>query len=102
MALDKTTGYTGTLNGKLFSVDLATGDIHWTFQTDGYKKFRQKYFQKDDNSFVENIGKILPDGNAILRMYEELGAIFSGPVVADKNIFVASNDGIVYCLEMPL
>ena len=93
------TGFTGTLNGKLFSVDLTTGAIRWTFLTDGFKTYRRKYFQEDDSLYVENIGRLLPDGNAILKMYRELGAVFSKPVAVGKSVVFASNDGTIYCIE---
>jgi len=97
MAVVNKTGFTGTLNGKLFCIDLTDGNILWTFQTDGYKAFRKKYLQDDDN-YVADIGRLLPDGNAILKMYEELGAIFSQPIVHDGNIVFASNDGTIYSI----
>lgn len=100
MALNENYGYTGTLNGKLFCVDLQSGEIRWTFLSDGYKKFRHRYFEEDDTRFVANIGKLLPNGDAILRMYEELGAVFSKPLVVADRIFMASNDGTVYCLRL--
>jgi outer membrane protein assembly factor BamB len=87
------------LNGKLFCIDLKTGNIRWTFHTDGYKKHRSKYFQRDD-VFVENIGKLLPDGEAILNMYRELGAVFSQPIVSERRLLFASNDGTIYCLGL--
>jgi outer membrane protein assembly factor BamB len=99
MAIKDHTGYTGTLMGKLFAIDLTTGNITGTFMTDGYKKHGRKYFQADNNYFVENIGKLLPNGTAILKMYEELGAIFSQPVMTGKKIIFASNDGTIYCVE---
>jgi outer membrane protein assembly factor BamB len=98
IALMHNTGYSGTLMGKLFCINLDSGDIVWTFLTDGYRKFRSKYFQENDNYFVENIGKLLTNGNAILKMYEELGGIFSTPAIVGGTIVVASNDGTLYCL----
>ena len=94
---NKRYGYTGTLNGKLFCIDLTNGAIRWTFLTDGYKRFAKKYFE-DGNVFVKDIATLLPNGKAILTMYRELGAIFSTPVLAGDRIFLASNDGTIYCL----
>jgi outer membrane protein assembly factor BamB len=99
MAVVNKTGYTGTLMGKLFAIDLSTGKVIRKFTTDGYEKHNRKYFQKDDNFFVENIGQLLPNGNAILKMYEELGAVFSQPVVAGNKIIFGANDGTIYCVE---
>jgi len=98
MVVANNTGVTGTLNGKLFCVDLIKGNILWEFETDGYKAFARKYFREDGN-YVPHIGKLLPNGTAILRMYEELGAIFSSPVIHDGNIFFASNDGTLYSIR---
>ena len=99
MAIDGQSGYIGTLMGKLFCVDLRTGGIEWTFRTDGYKKYAGKYFQEDDRFFVANIGALLPNGNAMLKMYEQLGAVFSQPLELGGKILFASNDGTLYCLE---
>lgn len=100
IAISNNLGYTGTLNGKLFCIDLNAGDIRWTFLTDTYKKFRSRYFQNDEDRFVDNIGQILPNGDAILKMYERLGAIFSQPLVVGQKVVFASNDGTVYCLQL--
>jgi outer membrane protein assembly factor BamB len=99
MTIVNNTGYTGTLMGKLFAIDLSTGNVTKTFNTNGYEKYKRKYFQKDDNLFVENIGQLLPNGDAILKMYEELGAVFSQPVVAGTKIVFAANDGTIYCID---
>jgi eukaryotic-like serine/threonine-protein kinase len=99
MALDKNTGYVGTLMGKLFTIDLTNGNIKSTFEGDGYKNFRAKYFKEDDNYFVDNIGKLIVNGDAILKMYQELGAVFSQPVIVDRSIIFCSYDGNVYCLK---
>ena len=100
VAISNNHGYTGTLNGKLFCVELNAGDIRWTFLTDGYREFRSRYFQNNDDRFVDNIGDLLPNGDAILMMYERLGAIFSTPIVIGDKLVFASNDGTVYCLGL--
>lgn len=100
LAVHERRGYTGTLNGKVFCVDLTSGEILWTFHTDGYRRFASRYFQKDDRYFVEHIGKLLPNGDAILQMYRELGAVFSSPAIEGRRLYVGSADGTVYCLGL--
>ncbi|HEX8041429.1 MAG TPA: hypothetical protein VF490_19915 [Chryseosolibacter sp.] len=80
-------------------MDLRTGGIEWTFRTDGYKMYARKYFQEDDRLFVANIGALIPNGSAMLKMYAQLRAVFSQPVLLGRKILFASNDGTLYCLE---
>jgi outer membrane protein assembly factor BamB len=97
MALTKDYGYVGTLAGKIFKINLADGKILQTFITDAHKQSRSKYLKEDDN-YVDNIGALLPNGNAMLQMYIDMGAIFSRPIVVREKIVFASNDGFVYAI----
>jgi len=93
--------YFGSFNGKLYAVDLKTGQFAWEFQTQAGKK--------------DALGVVGPDGRpdfkAIFRsqFYEDmyrageklfsLGSIISSPTVDRGIIYVGSTDGNLYALE---
>ena len=93
--------YFGSFNGKLYAVDLKTGQFNWEFQTQAGKK--------------DPLGIVGPDGSpefkAIFRsqfyddMYRavdklfSLGSIVSSPTVDRGIIYVGSTDGNLYALE---
>ncbi|SRR5260221_994063 len=98
MVMSKSMGYFGTLMGKLFGIDLKTGVIKWTFEGDGYKKHKGKYFTAEDKH-LDTIVPTLGNFDNLLKMYQELGAVFSTPSINNDYIIYAGADGIVYCLE---
>jgi outer membrane protein assembly factor BamB len=93
--------YFGAFNGKLYAVDLKTGQFAWEFQTQAGKK--------------DALGVVGPDGRpdfkAVFRsqFYEDmyragerlfsLGSILSSPTVDRGVIYVGSTDGNLYALE---
>lgn len=93
--------YFGAFNGKLYAVDLKTGQFAWEFQTQAGKK--------DALGVVGADGR--PDFKAIFRsqFYEDmyrageklfsLGSIVSSPTVDRGVIYVGSTDGNLYALE---
>lgn len=95
MTRSQSMGYFGTLMGKIFGIDLKTGKIKWSLNTEGYNNHRLKYL-KDDDNYRDDIGAILGTGNDALQMYYNLGAIFSTPAITNEYIVVSSADGSVY------
>lgn len=91
-------GYFGTLQGKIFGLDLKTGTIRWTFTTDGYQQYHDRYFKADD-SFRDDIGALIRVPEDFLAMYYRMGAIFSKPAISGNRILISSLDGTVYCLR---
>ncbi len=91
--------YFGTLLGKIHGLDLQTGAIRWTFNTDGYNEHHSKYFPSESvivkNDFYASLS--WPDG--YITALHELGAIFSKPAISENLIIVSSTDGTVYCLR---
>lgn len=98
MSFSGASGYFGTLMGKVFSLELKTGAVRWTFTTDGYRQNRERYFKPDD-TFRPDIGSIIRVPEDFLQLYYRMGAIFSAPAISDKRIIIGSADGTVYCLE---
>lgn len=96
--LSDSTGYVGTLNGNLLAVNLNNGNIDWTYQTEGRKKFFDQYFTKDEqfnDTSLEMLGK---DLGAQVPIFYKTGGIFSKPAIKDKLLVFSSSEGNVYCL----
>lgn len=93
--------YFGSFNGKLYAVDLKTGQYAWEFQTQAGRK--------DALGVVAADGR--PDFKAIFRsqfyddMYRagerlfSLGSILSSPAVDRGTVYVGSTDGNLYALN---
>lgn len=98
LARSNSMGYFGTLMGKLMAIDLKVGTVKWTWSTEGYDTNKKLYFKNDD-TYRDDIGDILGTGDNVLRMYYNLGAIFSKPTVTNDAIYLTSADGYIYCLK---
>ena len=97
MALSESMGYVGTLMGKLFGIDLKSGAIKWVFEGDGYKNNKKKYFTHEDKH-PENVLAKFDNFDEVLKMYRELGGIFSTPAITADHIVFTGADGFVYCI----
>lgn len=97
MALSESMGYVGTLMGKVFGIDLKTGAVKWTFEGEGYKNNKKRFFDKDDKH-PESVLAKFDNFDEVLKMYHDLGGIFSTPVVTDDQLLFAGADGYIYCL----
>jgi outer membrane protein assembly factor BamB len=91
--------FAGTTIGRLHGIDLKTGEKIWTFETDGYKTNRLKYFKEDD-SYRDDIYSIIKSNEQFLEVEEELGGIFSSPAIFNDFIVFTSAEGSVYCLKL--
>lgn len=98
MAVGNSMGYVGTLIGKLYGIDLKRGEVKWAFEGEGYRTNREKYFDDNDQHLQTALAKF---GNfdEVLKMYRDMGAIFSTPALTASAIVVAAADGHVYCLS---
>ena len=98
MATTPTTGFVGTLSGKFFGIDLKTGAIKWTFETESHKKNRSRYLKEDDE-YVDNIGALIRSGNDFLAMYRAMGGVFGKPLLVDDTVYFGTYDGVLYALK---
>lgn len=89
--------YVGTLIGKFHAIDITTGEIKWTFNTDGYNTNHLKYFTPDDE-YRDDILSILKTNEEFVTAGYECGAIFSTPAITNDEIIFSSADGTIYCL----
>lgn len=97
-AFDNELMYVGTTIGKLHAIKVKDGSTAWSFQTEGYKANRKKYFKEDD-SFRDDIYTTLKSNEEFLEAQYEVGGIFSTPVVTGNMIIFTSSEGAVYCIE---
>lgn len=97
-AFTSSTVYVGTLWGKLYAVDQKTGAIKWTFATDGYNTNHLRYFKADD-TYRDDIAKILKSPAHFIAAEYSMGGIFSTPAIAGDIMVVTTSEGIVYGLK---
>ncbi|MFZ4520892.1 MAG: PQQ-binding-like beta-propeller repeat protein [Bacteroidales bacterium] len=89
-------GYFGTLAGKVHAIDLTTGKIVWTIENESYKANHLKWLNADD-TYRNDIGKLISTPLDMLKMYGQLGGIFGAPVLDTYNLVFAGYDGWIYC-----
>lgn len=97
-AYSETLLYVGTTKGKLQAFSKLTGKYLWSFETESYKKNRQKYF-KTDGTYRDDIYSIIKSNEQFLNVECELGGIFSTPVIHGNYLIFTSTNGSLYCLE---
>ncbi|MFZ5970557.1 MAG: PQQ-binding-like beta-propeller repeat protein [Bacteroidota bacterium] len=90
--------YVGTLWGKLYGIDRKTGAIRWAFATDGYQAHHLKYFKEDD-TYRDDIGRILPSARHAIEAEYRMGGIFSTPAVSGNWLVLSTAEGKVYGLK---
>lgn len=90
--------YVGSIWGKLFGIDAATGTIKWTFATDGHAANKNNYFKTDD-SFRDDIGVILKSPPQWIGAEYKMGGIFSTPAIEGDWMVITTTEGTVYGLK---
>jgi outer membrane protein assembly factor BamB len=90
--------YAGTLLGKVFGIDTKTGAIKWSFTTDGYSENHDKYFKPDD-TFRDDLYKVIRNNVDYINAQLKWGAIFSTPAISNDVMVITSTDGTIYCLQ---
>jgi len=90
--------YLGTTIGKLHGINIKTGEKKWTYNTDSYLAARTKYFKPND-SYRDDIYSIIKSNEQFLEVEEELGGIFSTPLITEDLIIFSSTNGKIYCLK---
>ncbi|MBS0030782.1 outer membrane protein assembly factor BamB family protein [Chitinophaga sp. 22321] len=93
-------GYMGSLGGRLFKMNLRTGESTSIFQTAASKQTEGRFFDSAT-------GELFPDlmaryKNDYIKMYADfldMGSILSTPWLEDGMLFLGSTDGYVYALQ---
>jgi len=92
--------YVGTWQGKLAAIDISTGKLTSSFQTNASKRRAPAYTKPDG---TPNFDLLYPsdfydDMVAGVNRLMSLGAIVSSPIVVGKVVYVGSSDGYLYAL----
>lgn len=90
--------YAPTIWGKLYALDRRTGNVKWTFTTDGYKANHLKYYKPDD-SYRDDIYTIFKSSLDLIKAEYSMGGIFSAPAITDDMMIITTTEGIVYGLK---
>jgi outer membrane protein assembly factor BamB len=99
VALQGKNGCFSTLAGKLTSIDLSTGKINWTIESESYLQNHKAYL-KEEGHFRDDIARIIRTSVDLMEMYGKLGGVFSTPVISEGKLVVAGYDGWIYCYSI--
>jgi len=94
--------YVGNFNGVLYGLDPETGEIGWTFKTDGHREYHDTIFQPD-GSFQPGFsiyGNSVEETAANDEKLMSLGSILATPVIYDKMILFGSTDSTFYAVPV--
>lgn len=93
--------YFGSHNGVLTAVDLRTGKIAWSFQTDGARQNLAALSKPDGTTNYEAVFTENFYDNMLMGVYKlfATGAILSSPAIAGDAIYFGSTDGNLYALN---
>ncbi len=104
-AIDREMAYIGSANGRLYGIELETGDIKWEFQTIGCQTDTLKVFNSEGEIVVERIRELgagIQDMPALSSLYNDIfvnvGAVLTSPTISDQIIYFGSSDGYVYAI----
>ena len=104
-AIDREMAYIGSANGRLYGIELTSGDIKWEFETMGARKDTIRLFDAGgslDKEKYKELTKDITDMPALSSLMEKIfsstGAIVSSPVISGRVIYFGSSDGHVYAI----
>ncbi len=104
-AIDHEMGYIGSANGRLYGIDLDTGEIKWEFQTIGCKTDSINVFNREgelDLTKYKELSSDIQDMPTLSSFYTDVfinvGSILSSPVISNQVIYFGSSDGYVYAI----
>lgn len=90
--------YVPTIWGKLYALDRKTGNVKWTFTTDGYKANHLRYFKPDD-TYRDDIYTIFKSSIDLIKAEYSMGGIFSTPAIWEDMMILTTTEGLVYGLK---
>lgn len=104
-AIDNEMAYVGSTNGRLYGIELTTGEIRWEFQTLGSKTDTLKIFDDNGRMDKERYKELTKDikdmptlSGFMDKAFVNAGAVLSSPVITDQVIYFGSSDGFVYAI----
>ncbi len=92
--------YIGTNFGELLAVNVASGQVAWTFETEASQKHGAEFSKADGTPNYEGVYFDFFYDDMVIGTdkFLSVGAIMSSPVVADGIVYVGSTDGNLYAL----
>lgn len=93
--------YVASEERRLHSLDSETGDVVWTFQTDGWVS-SPPTLAKESVLIADKFGVLYAvdaDTGAEIWRFEAGSAITTSPVAANGMLYITSEDGSLYALE---
>jgi eukaryotic-like serine/threonine-protein kinase len=94
--------YVGDHNGKLYAIDVKTGELAWEFRTEGSKSDPLKLLRPDGGLNQDAFAPLFGDFQDMYidtYRFASIGAVLSSPVVDRSTVYFGSMDGRVYALE---
>jgi eukaryotic-like serine/threonine-protein kinase len=94
--------YFGAFNGRIYALDVHTGQLVWQFQTDGAKSDPLKILSADgdiDKALQAPVFNNFLDMTVHLYKLFSAGAVVSSPVVDHGSLYFGSADGNVYAIH---
>ncbi|HYV86200.1 MAG TPA: PQQ-binding-like beta-propeller repeat protein [Patescibacteria group bacterium] len=94
--------YVGDHNGRLYAVDMKTGQLAWQFQTEASKTDPLKVLKPDGALNQEAFAPIFGDFQDMYIdtwRFISVGAIMSSPAIDHGVLYVGSMDGNLYALQ---
>ena len=104
-AIDNEMAYIGSANGRLYGIDLETGNKNWTFQTEGSRTDTIGFFNNEGNVDIERARELsagienMPTLTKLyIRIFEKSGSVLSSPAINNQVIYFGSSDGNIYAI----
>lgn len=105
-AIDKNMGYIGSANGRLYGIELASGEIKWEYKTFGCETATLNVFNAEGEINAERIRELaigITDMPALSNLYSKIfrnvGAILSTPTILNQVVYFGSSDGYIYAIS---
>lgn len=104
-ALLGNTAYFGDFTGRLFSVDLKSGQKNGVFETSARKSNAPKVLNEKDELDYMMLGKgkdlsIYKNNVEIMEHFYSLGSFVSSPVLGAGVLYIGSADGSLYAINL--
>jgi len=91
--------YVGSMDGRVYRVDITSGKSTVIFQTEGSRKYRPHFFDETGKLRTGLEEEYKDDFTRIYADFLKMGSILSTVWIADDTLFFGSADGCIYALR---
>lgn len=91
--------YVGSMDGRMYRVDLSSGTSAVIFQTEGSRKYRSDFFEDTGKLRAGLEEKYKDDFTRMYADFLKMGSILSTVWIDNGTLFFGSADGYVYALH---